>query len=193
MKKINYIDNDQFLVAMKERVALVQEAKEKGLPTPRVTEYIGECIFKIATNFANLRSFNRYPFKDDMILDAAENCIKVVDNFDPNKTENPFSYFTQITYYAFLRRIAKEKKQVYIKSKLMTSSTLDIHELQSHDEEGEFTNNYLEYMKVYNNFDGSFFEKPKKEKIKKQIETPLEEFYNDVNEQMETSSESGEV
>lgn len=188
--KINYVDNAEFFTAMKERITLVQEAKEKGLPVPRVSEYIGECIFKIATNFANLRSFNQYPFKEDMILDAAENCIKVVDNFDPNKTENPFSYFTQITYYAFLRRIAKEKKQLYIKSKLLTSNALDLHELQEHDETGEFTNNYIEYMKAYNNFDGSSFEKKSKEKVKKEIESPLEEFYDDENKQVETPSKS---
>lgn len=177
-KKANYVDNEKFYEAMKERIALVKEANEKGLPTPRVSEYIGECIYKIATNFANLKSFNRYMFKEDMILDAVENCIRVVDNFDDTKTQNPFSYFTQITYFAFLRRIAKEKRQVYIKSKLLTSNALDIHELQEHDESGEFVNNYIEYMKAYNNFDGSSFEKKPKEKVVKDQPSGLEEFYD---------------
>lgn len=191
--KANYIDNDMFFQAMKERIALVKEARDNGLPPPRVSEYIGDCIFKIATNFANLKSFNRYTFKEDMILDAAENCIKVIDNFDENKTQNPFSYFTQITYYAFLRRIAKEKRQVYIKSKMLTSNALDLYELQEHDETGEFTNQYIEYMKAYNNFDGSAFEKVKKEVVKKEPVSPLEEFYNDEQEQVETFSDSIKV
>lgn len=177
-KKLNYINNQEFFVAMQKRIAEVKEAKEQGLPIPRISEYIGECIFKIATNFSNLRSFNGYSFKEDMILDGVENCLKVIDNFDENKTQNPFSYFTQIVYFAFLRRIAKEKKQVYIRSKLLTSNALDLTELQAHDEQGDFTNNYIEYMKAYNNFDGSSFEKPKKEKIKKEILSPLEDFYN---------------
>lgn len=177
-KKLNYINNEEFFVAMQERILLVKDCESKGIPKPRISEYIGGCIFKIATNFSNLRSFNGYSFKEDMILDGVENCLKVIDNFDENKTHNPFSYFTQIVYFAFLRRIAKEKKQVYIRSKLLTSNALDLTELQAHDEQGDFTNNYIEYMKAYNNFDGSLFEKPKKEKIKKEVYSPLEDFYN---------------
>ena len=175
--KNNYIDNEKFFKAMQDRIAQVKYSTENGLPTPRVSEYIGECLFKIATNFANLKSFNGYSYKEDMILDAVENCIKVVDNFDENKTQNPFSYFTQITYFAFLRRINKEKKETYIKSKLLTSNALDVYQLQEHDEDGEFTNNYIEYMKAFNNFDGSSFEKPKKERFKDDKPLGLEEFY----------------
>ena len=148
--KRQYVDNDAFFKAMQERIRLVKEAEEQGLPKPKITNFLGECIFKIATNFAHLRSFNRYPFKEDMILDGVENCLKVIDNFDENKTQNPFSYFTQITYFAFLRRIAKEKKQIYIRSKLLTSNPYDFHTLQEHDESGDFTNHYIEYMKAYN-------------------------------------------
>ncbi|CAB4127154.1 RNA polymerase sigma factor [uncultured Caudovirales phage] len=175
--KRQYVDNAEFFIAMQERIKLVKECQEQRIPIPRISEYIGNCIFKIATNFAHLRSFNGYIFKDDMILDGVENCLKVIDNFDENKTHNPFSYFTQIIYFAFLRRIAKEKKQVYIRSKLLTSNMLDLTELQAHDEQGDFTNHYIEYMKAFNNFDGSSFEKPKKEKIKKEVVSPLEDFY----------------
>ena len=95
---------------------------------------------------------------------------------------SPFSYFTQITYFAFLRRIAKEKKQVYIRSKLLTSNPYDFHTLQEHVESGDFTNHYIEYMKAYNNFDGSAFEKPKKEKVKKEEPVSvLEEFYGETD------------
>jgi hypothetical protein len=175
--KRQYVDSAAFLLAMQERIKLVKEAEEQGLPKPRITDFLGECIFKIATNFSNLRNFNGYPFKEDMILDAVENCLKVIDNFDDKITQNPFSYFTQITYFAFLRRISKEKKQVYIRSKLLTSNALDLNELQEHDEQGDFTNNYIEYMKAFNNFDGSSFEKTKKEKVIKEIDSPFEDFY----------------
>ena len=161
-----YVDNEAFFAAMQERIKLVKEAEENGLPKPKITEFLGECIFKIATNFANLRSFNRYPFKEDMILDGVENCLRVIDNFDETKTHNPFSYFTQIVYYAFLRRITKEKKQIYIRSKIISSNEHQFYELQNHDETGEYTNYYNEYMKTYNNFDGSIFEKHIKEKDK---------------------------
>jgi hypothetical protein len=179
-QKLNYVNNEEFFKAMQERIAMVKECEAKGIPKPRISEYIGECIFKIATNFAHLKSFNGYPFKDDMILDGVENCLKVIDNFDENKTQNPFSYFTQIVYYAFLRRITKEKKQVYIRSKLLTSNMLDISVLQEHDEQGDFTNHYIEYMKSFNNFDGSSFEKPIKEKVQREIANPLEDFYEKV-------------
>jgi len=185
--KLQYVDNQEFFEAMRERIALVKAAKENGEPLPRVSEYIGSCIFKIATNFANLKSFSRYPFKEDMILDAAENCIRVIDNFDETKTQNPFSYFTQITYYAFLRRIAKEKRQLFIKSKLLTSSALDIYELQEHDESEEFVNNYIEYMKAYNNFDGSSFEKKSRDKITKKQPSGLEVFCNESSPETQVS------
>lgn len=179
-KKLNYVNNEEFFKAMQKRIVMVKECEAKGIPKPRISEYIGECIFKIATNFAHLKSFNSYPFKDDMILDGVENCLKVIDNFDENKTQNPFSYFTQIVFFAFLRRIAKEKKQLYIRSKLLTSNALDLTELQEHDEQGDFTNNYIEYMKAFNNFDGSAFEKPKKEKVQKEVNNPFEDFYGQV-------------
>lgn len=179
-KTINYVNNAEFFKAMQERIAIIKECEAQGIPKPRISEYIGECIFKIATNFSNLRSFNGYSFKEDMILDGVENCLKVIDNFDENKTQNPFSYFTQIVYFAFLRRIAKEKKQVYIRSKILSTNALDLVELQEHDEQGDFTNNYIEYMKSFNNFDGSAFEKPKKEKVIKEVSNPFEDFYDKV-------------
>ncbi len=177
---VQYVDNVAFFDALQERRILVAEANESGTPLPRVSEYLGDCIFKIATNFAHLRSFNGYQFKDDMILDGVESCLKAIDKFDDKITHNPFAYFTQIVYFAFLQRIAKEKKQVYIRSKILTSNMLDLTELQSHDEQGEFTNNYIEYMKSFNNFDGSAFEKPKKEKVTKEVISPLDEFYGTV-------------
>lgn len=97
----------------------VQAAEEAGSERPRVPEYIGECISLIAKNLARKPNFMNYSFKEEMIGDGIENCLMYIDNFNPIKYKNPFAYFTQIIYYAFLRRIQKEKKQTYIKHKIM--------------------------------------------------------------------------
>lgn len=120
-KKPHYIDNKQFFAAMCEWKALVNEANDLGEPRPPVTSYIGECFMKIAEHLSFKTNFANYPYKEEMIGDAIENCIMYAHNFDSEKSKNPFSYFTQITYYAFLRRIEKEKKQSYIKFKLLES------------------------------------------------------------------------
>jgi hypothetical protein len=115
----NYIDNDKFFSEMKEWKESVIESRESGDNPPPITEYIGKCFWDIAQHLSNKSNFCNYPFKDDMIGDAVENCLMYAHNFDPEKSKNPFSYFTQITYYAFIRRIEKEKKQNYIKYKLI--------------------------------------------------------------------------
>lgn len=170
VKKTNYVDPNAFFLAMQERIALVKKSKELGIPKPKVSEYIGECIYAIARNYSNLRCYRGYPFRDDMVLDAVENCLLYIDNFNDEVTQNPFAYFTSITRFAFWRRIAKEKKQLYIKSKLVTSSSLNIHNVQEHDESGEFANQFVEYMQMFNNFDGSAFEKKPIDKKAKNIE-----------------------
>ena len=113
----HYVNNKEFLVAMTAYRESVQEAAEKGKDKPRVTEYIGECFVKIANHLAYKSNFVNYTFREEMILDGIENCITYIDNFNPEKSKNPFAYFTQITYYAFLRRIQKEKKQLDTKYK----------------------------------------------------------------------------
>ena len=119
MKKSNhYIDNKEFFDAMCEWKTQIQEAENQGEARPPVSDYIGICFMKIAEHLAQKPNFANYPYKDEMIHDSIENCLMYAHNFDPNKSKNPFSYFTQIIYYAFLRRIEKEKKQNYIKFKL---------------------------------------------------------------------------
>jgi hypothetical protein len=103
----------------------VHAAKEAGDPRPRVTNYIGECFLKIATHLSYKPNFVNYMFREDMICDGIENCLQYIDNFDPEKSKNPFAYFTQIIYYAFLRRIQKEKKQLEIKGKILERSGYD--------------------------------------------------------------------
>ena len=105
-----YVNNADFLAAIVEMRAKKKEAEEKGLPKPIVSNYIGECILKIATHLSYKPNFINYSYRDEMISDGIENCLQYIDNFDPTKSNNPFAYFTQIIWYAFLRRIAKEKK-----------------------------------------------------------------------------------
>ena len=149
----HYVNNADFLAAIAKYKKEVKEAQEQGLPKPIVSNYIGECILKIANHLSYKPNFINYSYRDDMILDGIENCIQYIDNFDPDKSNNPFAYFTQIIYYAFLRRIAKEKKQAYIKGKLIQDMPFEAFELQDQDDDGEFHNAYLEFMQQHNTFD----------------------------------------
>ena len=118
----HYVNNKEFLIASVEYKAMVRRAAENGEPKPRITNYLGECFLKIATHLSYKPNFVNYMFKDDMICDGIENCVQYINNFDPEKSSNPFAYFTQIIHYAFLRRIQKEKKQLEIKSKIIERS-----------------------------------------------------------------------
>lgn len=111
----HYVDNEEFLAAMIAWKKQVADAEAAGEPKPGVTEYIGECFLKIATHLSYRPNFIAYTYREEMISDGIENCLMYAANFDPEKSSNPFSYFTQIIYYAFLRRIQKEKKQAFIK------------------------------------------------------------------------------
>ena len=117
-KKTNhYINNADFLKALidyKESCEIAQKQKKFDPPIPN---YIGECFLKIADHLSRKPNFVSYSFRDEMISDGIENCLMYFKNFDPIKSKNPFAYFTQIIYYAFLRRIMKEKKQLYVKYK----------------------------------------------------------------------------
>ena len=115
----HYIDNKEFYAAMIEWKKVVIEAEESGETKPPVTDYIGECFLQIAEHLSYRPNFINYPYRDEMVGDGVENCLMYAHNFDPEKSKNPFSYFTQIIYYAFLRRIEKEKKQSYVKYKAM--------------------------------------------------------------------------
>ena len=124
-KKEHYVNNADFLAAIVKYKEKVKHAEENGLPKPRVNNYIGGCFLKIATHLSYRPNFINYMYKDDMVCDGIENCIQYIDNFDPAKSKNPFAYFTQIVYYAFLRRIAKEKRQMDIKDKILEMSGYD--------------------------------------------------------------------
>ena len=118
-KSIHYVDNKVFLEAMKEWKEKCKDAEEAGDDPPRITDYIGQCFLKIANGLSYRPNFINYTYKQEMISDGIENCLQYIHNFDPAKSKNPFSYFTQIIYYAFIRRIQKEKKQTHIKNKMI--------------------------------------------------------------------------
>lgn len=121
----HYVNNEQFLKEMIVYRNATKEALAENKEKPRVPEYIGSCLFKIATHLARKPNFANYTFKEDMISDGVENCLLYINNFDPEKSKNPFAYFTQIIYYAFLRRIQKEKKHMYIKYKSMENEIVN--------------------------------------------------------------------
>ena len=124
-KTEHYVNNKELLQALIVYREGVANAKENDLPKPRITNYLGECFLKIATHLSYKPNFVNYMFREDMICDGIENCLQYIDNFNPEKSSNPFAYFTQIIYYAFLRRIQKEKKQMEIKNKILEKSGYD--------------------------------------------------------------------
>jgi|TARA_B100000085_G_scaffold239824_1_gene229939 hypothetical protein len=124
-RSIHYVNNKEFLAALIKYREDVEIAEKKGLPKPQITNYLGECFLKIATHLSFKPNFVNYIFKDDMISDGIENCVQYIHNFDPQKSQNPFAYFTQIIHYAFLRRIQKEKKQLEIKNKILEKTGYD--------------------------------------------------------------------
>ena len=119
-KKQHYVDNEKFLEVMTEYRNAYLESKENGEEQkPMIPDYAGECFLKIAERLSHRPNFINYAFREEMVSDGIENCVMYAINFDHEKSSNPFAYFTQITYYAFLRRIEKENKQLYIKYKTM--------------------------------------------------------------------------
>ena len=118
-EKSHYVDNKEFLKEMIKWKAKYDSAESSGRKTPPVSSYIAESFLKIAEHLSYRPNFMNYPYREEMVGDGIENCLMYAHNFDPSKSKNPFSYFTQIIYFAFLRRIEKEKKQSYIKYKIM--------------------------------------------------------------------------
>ena len=118
----HYVNNKEFLAALIKYREDKEIAEMKGLPKPPIPRYIGECFLKIANHLSFKPNFVNYMFKEDMISDGIENCVQYIHNFNPEKSQNPFAYFTQIIHYAFLRRIQREKRQLEIKNKIIEKS-----------------------------------------------------------------------
>jgi len=144
-KSIHYVNNKEFLAALIQYKKEIKEAQERGDPKPRITNYLGECFLKIATHLSFKPNFVNYIFKDDMISDGIENCVQYIHNFDPEKSQNPFAYFTQIIHYAFLRRIQREKRQLEIKNKILEKTGFDEVFFDDNSIDGE---NYSDYNSI---------------------------------------------
>ena len=167
-KNEHYVDNAKFLEAMKEYKLLCEKAEKKGKERPPVTNYIGGCFLKIANHLSYRPNFINYTYKEDMISDGIENCLQYVANFDPEKSSNPFAYFTQIIYYAFIRRIQKEKKQTTIKQKLILKSGLDEIVRQEGDNT-DYQNQYADFLRKNMIIDSEPEKKEDKPKLKRKI------------------------
>jgi len=154
MAKTNYVDNKLFLKEITAYRKAVRKAKREKAPKPRIPEYIGQCFMLIAENMSHKYNFLSYTFRDEMVSDAIENCVMYVDNFNPAKSKNPFAYFTQICYYAFLRRIQREKKQLYVKYKSTEMHGIldDFDQMESDDgmtRQFEMYDNISEFIAKY--------------------------------------------
>jgi hypothetical protein len=153
-KQKHYINNEDFLKALVDYKTACQEAKLIGKTEPKIPNYIGECWMKIAEGLSHKPNFINYTYRDEMISDGIENCLMYFNNFDPSKSKNPFAYFTQIIYYAFLRRIQKEKKQLYVKYKATEQmGILDEFEMMEFEDgttrQFELYDNIAEFIQTY--------------------------------------------
>lgn len=179
--KKNYVNNPEFYEAMVQYKKQCKEAEESGEETPRIPNYIGECIYHIANRLSFKPNFINYTYRDDMISDGIENAVMCVRNFDPEKSKNPFSYFTQVIWFAFIRRIQKEQKQLYVKHKVIENSVMTGTAFEGSDTGGDGDASYIdlnnEYMNGFvENYEASMQKKKKDKEKKKQ---GLEKLYED--------------
>ena len=140
------VNNKEFLAALIEYRENVEIAKIRDKPKPVIPRYIGECFLKIANHLSFKPNFVNYMFKEDMISDGIENCVQYIHNFNPEKSQNPFAYFTQIIHYAFLRRIQREKRQLEIKNKILEKSGYS--EVFDDSNQIDGSSNFSEYNQI---------------------------------------------
>ena len=188
--KPHYVDNKLFSQSVVDYVSEVKSAQAEGNPIPIVPEYIARCFLRIAEGLSHRPNFIRYTYREEMVMDAVENCLKAVKNYDITTktrtgTPNAFSYFTQICFYAFLRRIQKEKKQFDVKMKYIEEAGFE--EFMSLSETGgddfnieqSFVDELRERIDRVKESDQVIKEYEKKEKAKKKN---LEHFMDDKDE-----------
>ena len=133
-KKQHYVDNEKFLVVMADYREKYLQAKDEEAELPIIPDYAGECFLKIAERLSHRPNFINYAFREEMVSDGIENCVMYASNFNPEKSNNPFAYFTQIIYYAFIRRIQKEKKQTHIRNKMIESRSYESYNTMEGDD-----------------------------------------------------------
>ena len=141
----HYVNNKEFLAALIRYQEDIEIARLQDKTKPVIPRYIGECFLKIANHLSFKPNFVNYMFKEDMISDGIENCVQYIHNFNPEKSRNPFAYFTQIIHYAFLRRIQREKRQLEIKNKILEKSGYSEVFDDSNKIDGD---NYSEYNSI---------------------------------------------
>jgi len=172
--KVHYVDNAVFLEAMIEYKKQYYISKDNDEELPIISEYLGSVFLKIAQRLSFRPNFINYAFKDDMISDGIENCLHYIHNFNPEKSTNPFAYFTQIIYYAFIRRIQKEKKQLYIKFKSMQNYEIspEYVNYMDYDEDFSSTGDYKnsDFRVMVDEFVDNFEKSKKKKAVKKKPE-----------------------
>ena len=141
----HYVNNKEFLAALIRYQEDIEIARLQDKPKPVIPRYIGECFLKIANHLSFKPNFVNYMFKEDMISDGIENCVQYIHNFNPEKSRNPFAYFTQIIHYEFLRRIQREKRQLEIKNKIIEKSGYNVVFDDSNKIDGD---NFAEYNSI---------------------------------------------
>ena len=178
--KRNYVNNPEFLEAIVKYKKICQEAENSGDDPPRIPNYIGECLYQIANRLATKPNFSGYTYKEEMVSDGLENAIQALKNFDPEKSNNPFAYFTQIIWYAFLRRIEKEKKQLYIRHKVTENSMIHGTAIEKNESTDAGSAAYIDLDNDYMNDFVSTYEKKietkrRQQKTKKGLENFIED------------------
>lgn len=163
-KKVHYVNNQKFFEEIVDYRTKLQAARDAGKEDPRIPNYIGECIWKIAERLSTKPCFVNYSYRDEMVSDGIENCILYFKDYDPVKGQNPFAYFTQVIYYAFLRRISKEEKNRYTMYKHFQESVLSQNDIGVFVDENE---NHLLPSKLYDNINDFMSKFEKKEEAKK--------------------------
>lgn len=191
-KNVHYVNNSEFSQAVVDYVKTVNDAKESDKELPIITDYIAVCFLKIAQNLSHKGNFIRYTYREEMVMDAVENCLKAIENYNINAITrtgkpNAFAYFTQIIWYAFLRRIQKEKKQQDIKNKFMSQSGAEAFlYLGEGDASSQVATHFVDVLKdridKVKYYDTEFKEYAKKEKVKRKsklADSNLEEFFEE--------------
>ena len=190
----HYVNNKEFFSAIKEWKVVVNDALESGEPKPPVTDYIGECFLKIAEHLSYRPNFINYAYREEMVGDGIENCLMYATNFDPEKSDNPFSYFTQIIYYAFLRRIQKEKKQDYVKYRcfeVMNDNGVipEDFKMRIQNQYDSAKNPYANMFRLSETDIENFTPKRKKKKAKKKTKTSLDSVMDKDEKSSEDSTD----
>lgn len=188
--KPHYVNNGDFSKAVSEYVTFANEESAAGRPKPIIPDYIAECFLKIAEGLSRNSKFVRYTYREEMVMDAVENCLKAIENYNleaATRTGNPnaFAYFTQISWYAFLRRIEKEKKQQDVKLKFIAEAGIENFIDNSLNDNDDTTSPFVDELRgridIIKENDRIFKEYSKKEKRRRQVkvDSDLSDFLED--------------